>query len=374
MTHRCLAVGYGSRSQPVTVAGLILMPSMASGAADKVWVYGTAWTGLTPPTAGWHWLYVAASPRDKTKWLALGNSTDSNPTKFDVVSGIIKAKGTSLSPLWYSGDSGASWSQVSLAHPYETSHTAGSTSVASFVNVEWSDQTEGAWYLVGSSDTVGLHSTTTYFYRGTNGTAALQGTFTTGFAFGRLIAGSGGDIVHPSQFPSTESKLRYVPQGATAFTTVGVDQAWASIIDADRRGGASREVAMIATDDIWATPDYRTTTLALRLNAPSFSCLTATHDAWYASHQSGGIGLVRITNLFGTPEQTTIAGTSGADIHRVRADRQTRLTVGALKQPPSTSNPATIYLYKDGTLTTITGPAALPWSDISTSCLEVLGG
>lgn len=361
--------GYAGLNRPRLQAELLLLTTGVTPGGPYHYTAAAGWvaknTGLP---AGWHWLRSAVSPNDPNKWLIQGNSTADHPTKYDIVGGSIKAKGTAASPLWYSTDAGATWSQVALQHPFLTSYTAGTFSMADIGGVAWIDDTH--WIVLGSSDDLVAPGNTTYFWRGTNGTATLAGPHTVGYAFGALATGLSGEPVIVTLYPNTELYLRYVPSGGSAWVKPGGALLNQQALGIDAALGPARSIAIGMLDgSVLATADYRALQPTLRLPAGSGTFVAAGTDAWYLGGRANGTGMLKVTDLLGTPQTTILPGSEGSDrtVGAIHSDRQTRTRIAArlIGRPD--------VLISDGqTCQVLAGPAGLT-GDQLVNTIESIG-
>lgn len=324
-----LQVGYGKIGRRGFIQPEIyLLPSLQSGADDKIWRYknGT-WTGITPPRAGWYWFVLEIDPNNADRLLLLGNSTNSNATTFDVSSGVVKARGTTYSPLYRSDDGGQTWSEVTLSG-------LGSQTETGINTVCWSDDGSGEWFVV--SNTGG--GTPSFFWRGSGTSASVTATDNSN-RYTWPISGLSGDCV-ATNF-SADGKIFYYPTGNTLTTPPGTTPSITNYSGVPwRLPGLSRAIALLGTDGtIWATSDYRSAQPTQRLSGNNGVMLAAAEWGVIVASSSG---VKQVSDLLGTPSIETVAAT-GVNIVAVSVDRQTRKAAVALKNDKSG-----VYVSEDG--------------------------
>lgn len=111
--------------------------------ADGIWS-----SAVVPPLQGWFWHSVSVNPLNTQQWLLYGNGAGFNDARVarpNVAGGTLQAVGTSVTPLYYSGNAGASWVPISL-----TGWHAG-TSIVQMASAPCWDRA-GNWYMIGVVD------------------------------------------------------------------------------------------------------------------------------------------------------------------------------------------------------------------------------
>ncbi|MFL5807753.1 MAG: SBBP repeat-containing protein, partial [Roseiflexaceae bacterium] len=342
-----------SNTTTLPSASLILLPWHVSGDNDRIWRWAdAAWTALTPPQAGWYWFYLEVNPFNANQWLLLGNARDDGQiNKFDTRNGLFRAKGTSVSPVYYSADAGQTWAELTLPHPFITDETSGYYACADISQLHWSMQTPNTWIAVGYSDS---HCpNTSYVWWGTAGSTGAQVSagpvLSSGQAFGPSTIGLQDEAVFTTQYPGP-SLLRVVAPGATGWTTPSGSNpgfsgaSWTM----ERAPGSSPLVALLGDNQLYVTDDYRSSQPSLRTSGTSGSSLAGlTGDRWYVGGRAGGI--VELTGLSGTISAQGVTS-STETIGYIRGDRQTRSVVAArILYNANASSSTDSYLSLDGT-------------------------
>lgn len=319
------SIGYGPLAAlPASPARLILLPYGAAGADDVIHVYDPAtgtWSDVTPPQAGWQWLSLRAAPFAPNSWLLLGNSGGaSSARKFDVASGVVKAAGTSDTPLYLSTDAGATWSPVALSHPFATNYTAGAFSEAgiSGEGLAWDTETAGRWYLYGASDNLSVGNSR-WVWRGSGATAAT-GAHEVGNTFGSLVSGAEGQAVITTNFPA--ASLRYWSASGGSTQPPGTGVGGLGYILA-REPGPSRRVALTAGGTLYVSADYRAAQPTARpTGIIGDQVVWATHGIYRNGRASGGVAQLDADTGAATPlsPNSVLSG-------HLSVDAQTRTTI-----------------------------------------------
>lgn len=341
-TNRCMAVGYGSARvlQTIVTVEFVLLPAYGStGAADNLRYYrpGSGFTDITPPQAGWRWFAIAVAPGNPDTWLLLGNTnTATDPVIFDVSAGVVKAKGSSASPLYRSTDAGQTWTAVTLSG-------LGAATACSIAGIDYGD---AGWIVTGMT---GGNSAPGYVWTGTaNASAATTVDNARGYLYG--VAGSGSEVILSTFTP--DRRWRSL-SGGSITTPGGTAPGVTSWNRQVRLPGTSRVVAALASDGtLWATSDYRALQPRQRVSGNNGTSLAA---ATHGVYIGGRTGIARVSDLLGMAILTVVAA-SGVSVGMVACGRQQRVALAVLS-----GDKATVYASSDGTTwdTVVTPSTAL---------------
>jgi len=245
------SIGYGGTGATVS-AEVWLVPDRQTGATDRFWRYaGGTWTGITPPVAAWQWRSLVASPFNPNHLLAFGNTVDSI---LDLVDGAWYATGTTISPLWYSSDGGANWSNVAL-----TGATGAPAQMSGALPV-WSRSTGGRW-MIPAQNAVTSRRTVVWIGNGVTASptttlnvavdyaCALSGDTYAGYdAYNRTLVAiaADGSITTAPGTPFGGVAAAHLPLGVPFTRGVLVPRQWG--------GGASVDTLFRTTDVTTAQP------------------------------------------------------------------------------------------------------------------------
>jgi hypothetical protein len=328
------------------------IPLGASGGGDFLFRYQPllgVWSAVTPPQAGWYWLGIHTNPYNANQLLLLGNTAADG--RMDVTSGVVKAAGSGDSPLYFSNDAGATWSPITLNHPWEAGTVAaGAFSEATLggPQLAWSESTAG-WLLYGASDNIGAVGNSRWIWRGIDASTPATPGYEAGATFGSLCAGQSEDAVFLTSFPVTG--LRYwpsvgasvVPGGSIGGGTIGGGRI-------DREPGSRRAAFGMGADSLSVTSDYRASQPLLIATGLGKDFAWATHGLYTA--RSVGPGSVDPVTGVKTPfPGYPVIGSGGLAV-----DRQTRSLV-AWRESDSTAASA-IWIWDGTTLASIPAPPA----------------
>lgn len=339
-----IQIGYGAIGRyvvPGTVELLCLTKGIASGGVGH-YVPGVGWTlknsGL--PTGVIYGRWVAGNPFNADEWLLLINT--SNNHDYKRTAGAIKCNDSTTDPLWYTADSGATFTAVSL------------TLDASFADlginqVEFSTTTDGNWFLVGRRTSLG--DDTGFVVRGTDGaqTSSFIDLDWKNVWYG--IAGFNDAIIvseEDSPGLGTAGRMGIVFSGASDITV------WMSYFNVlyqfERGAGLSPRLfganQTVETDRLFFMEDYRSAIIDVGL---SYAPITDPPIAWVTSVANGDVfcggdsgssyrrsTILKCTNFSqggaGTGCTQTAVTTALAAPERVgmiRAGRQKRIAVAA---------------------------------------------
>lgn len=277
-----------------------------------------------------YWLWVAVDPFNAARWLLLGNSTPNATFTSDGNGHVVMADGQTV-PLWVTTNAGASWAGITV--PSVTVSGYGPYVAMTMTRVEWSDTTPGAW-MAGWGANWG-HDTLEDIEVVTRG--SLTGA-TTSVRVGdidkqnsgvAILPGADGDLVVRRQhdFGDDSAYLSYIRAGEDAYAHTSARNYLVFLDYPDRIPGSTAIVSMSTWGSgLWATPNYRTTDLTSVPVAASGYAVAPTKNAIYIG---GGTGVQQVTDLFGTPQASTVAGTT-ISTGFARADRKTHTAVAAL--------------------------------------------
>lgn len=93
------------------------------------------------------WLYIAANPFNPNQWLLVGNTVFEGD--YRIVGDQVLMKDLDVSPLWYTGNAGTSWSPVVLPKPnYSNLHldVPPGSKINRLWMADWSTTTAGRWW------------------------------------------------------------------------------------------------------------------------------------------------------------------------------------------------------------------------------------
>ncbi len=295
-----------------------------------VWQYqnGTWTLRNTGLPANWRWLWVSANPFNQAEWLILGNSATGSPNKFSVATGgKITVNDTTDSPLWHTGDSGLTWTEVVLTHPFLTAATSGGgfDSAAKALRVSWQTAQSGWMFAISSDDTITGWERRTAWWRG-SGVTITDGPHTaalisgSGWQADRIAEGRDNDLLLMKTFQ--QYGQFYVAGGATVETLISTSTQSAPYPLDFESGAASTSLAVVGDDThLWYSSDYRTV-LRSDTGLTGLLSITGAVDGWYAT-KAAGLYQYELTPT----TATLVPGTATDAIFQARADRQTRSVV-----------------------------------------------
>lgn len=301
-------LGFGASQ---TVAVELLLPTRGeSGAGDYLWHYtpSAGWVGITPPSAGKYWRFVAASPLAPDSWLLLGNSAD-NDSSYTVSGGHVVMADGSTKPLWLTTDAGATWTAITLADP-----ASGGTQIT-LVKAEWSWADASAWVVVRENEV-----TATTVWRGTGTTAGAPSTNDTHTAAVGWAFGADSDLYLA---PSGTNRIGVYQTSGGSFTVPSGSALSENLYTTDRLLGTRIMASASQGTAVYATGDYRASQpTALYDTADSFAAVAFVGTDLFIGGRTGGV--LRLS-----PYNAAVA-TLAYDTNAVgflRSDRQTQTTL-----------------------------------------------
>lgn len=359
-------LGFGA---PVrTPTQIVLGSTGAATDGGGIWWFNGTWTLTKPGPTDWRWTWVSVNPFNTAEWLALGNSATGFASKFSVAAGgKIVANGSADSPLWYTNDSGTTWTEIVIMHPVLTAFTDGSSLLSPAIasRVSWGPARTAWMFTISSDDGITGYARRTSWWRGT-GTTITDGPHTaaliSGFGWSTVAHAPGrdNDLVIMNTFDGRGQF--YISDGASAETLVGTFGPLPVPIDYEVAPLSLALAEVADSGDLYYSADYRTDVIA-DTGLDGLTSITGVTDGWVAAHS---LGLYR----YGlTPTAATIvAGTEADGLGQIRADRQTRTVVAA-----RTSSVAVVYDTLAGTLARILLP--VDFSELSATAIEpIVGG
>jgi len=331
-----VSIGYGGTGVRTGIEAIIL-PWGASGAADRIWRYDTAtntWVGITPPQAGWYWGGIAANPFNRNEWVLAGNNATTGLWTYDTLGGPIKPASGTDAVLYHTIDRGATWTAIALtggtATPAGTGVWANGAS-----SLTW--RSDARWALGGGYTDWGAAIGRLWVGSGTTVTQAVT---TTDHVPTFLSASTGGRLCYIQAGPFIGGALNAWYGLATSDLTVsspGGETPKLNLVAA-LPGGAG-VVALRTAGALW----YAGSNVAAAPSLLGFTddrhaaLIAATHGVYgIAPFGNAGIkaaGILRITDILGTPVVSTVGeiGSPPQALYRaLRADRATQTLVGAL--------------------------------------------
>jgi hypothetical protein len=328
----------GQQSQPLPE----VLTASAGATPGGVWHYR--------PTTGWvlknnglpsgvHWQHIVASPQDRNVWAIIGHA-GTGYYGFD--GNRLVMVGTTHSPVWRTVDAGASWQAVDLVVASDPPSTY-LLSSASNMHIAFDTETPSRMHIsatVVAAQQQGwyLSISSAILWRGASST--LQGTSFGGWqgnaGVDLITAGVNGDSVvsyfHYSVaggcgigwMPAANSAAYGTPSCPMVASTMDTIPNDPTAVVAQKRNW------FWEPEGLWATPDYRTTTITARNAQAVGSSLSVAHDGVYIGGRGywmGG-GLIHVASPLGNAQGTIVIG-EGLTTQTVRADRQTRTAVAA---------------------------------------------
>lgn len=348
LTGDCYSIGYGAwgtPQTPVVVGAVYVVPQGETGGGDKLWRYDNgSWTGIALPQTGWTWENVVASPTDSQNLLLFGHA--GTFYSFDGSGSLnLVADGTSASPMYYSNDGGATWSEVTLTG---TNLNNGGDPVEIYGNtyVDFSTSGESAYITTVARNAVGLAGLQKLAYwAGDPSTGTLTGDHpgTPNWADNRdsyhTAVGPGDDEFYWTVRSGPQFALHYdsgsvANLGSIAGTIKPFDVG--EIANAEILPGTSTAVMagynLSSASNLWITSDY-TATLPTVVSGSSYSVASGYNSIVAAMADgtifvSGGANLYEVTAL--SPyAQSTVESLTGENVGYVRSDRQSRTAAAA---------------------------------------------
>jgi hypothetical protein len=323
-------IGLGGPARLVAIE-ILVTTKAESGAADKLWRYDPTtktWIGITYPQSGWIWLSVTVNPFNPSEWLLLGNSVGAGAEiAMKNVSGVVKDKGSSASPLYHTLDAGATWTPVTL-----TGVTADPGINAA---PRWSEHTAGTWYL--AADAVGT-LTPSYLWRGSGSSAGAVVTTSATRAWTFAVGGQDGDAVLFDFGGNRE--VGYVAAGSSSVVEPSGTSAATSdyTVDPDVWAASRLLVAPLSGGGLVVAADYRA------VQPPKVITGINTGRKQGAIGADGSVyvydillGIQRITNPAGSHAITTVYDTGGIGACQIAIDHQTRTALAARQGDGSSS-------------------------------------
>ncbi|MEI8166000.1 MAG: hypothetical protein WCG26_06465, partial [Chloroflexales bacterium] len=333
-------IGYGSLAVPVpvVVATLYRLPSGASGAADKIWCYANGvWTGKTPPEAGRSdWINLVANPFNKAELL------------------LWRWAG-SVNRLWYSADSGATWTSVMQDVPCRSDIDPRGTAAA------WSSTTSGTWIA-------SRHEFSNWWWPNTTQGRLIRGNRATRtlpeldyIAVDRFTVSPGRDdeviiqgVDGVFRWFTSANVLQAAPSGAMASALL-------DRLPLTRKVAAAAVAQMIA---VQISQDYHSAAYTAITGTSGMSVGVLADGTLIIGGRSGtDTGVQEVANAWGTATVTT-AAFSGLTTGHARTDRQTQ-TVAAVVLPTMQTG----VRGADGTWSIVAAPPAatalVDWVEIT---------
>jgi hypothetical protein len=347
-----------------TPAQILLGTTGTATSGGGIWIYDRAWslrnTGLP---SDWRWLWVSANPFNAAEWLALSNSASGTAINFSVASGgKITVNDSNDSPLWYTNDSGATWTEVVIPHPTITGAVsgAGASSPAKAARVSWQTAQSGWIFTITSDGGISGYDRRTSWWRG-SGLAITDGPHTSaligGFGWQSILHESGrdNDIVFLNNYDGRGQF--YVAGDATVETLVGTFGPLPFPTDFEAGALSPSLVEVTSGGALYYSADYRNDVIA-DTGLSGLTAITGTAAGWVATH-STGLWVYELT----PSSATVVPGTEADGLARPRADRQTRTIVAA-------RSGTSVLLYDTalGVLTRI--PLPVDYAQLSLTAIE----
>lgn len=335
-------IGLGTRGRGG--ANLLQLPSGASGSADYLFANSQQtglWRTIALPRSSWYWLAIKVDVFNPRRWLLLGNS--SNSFGFRVVGGVVRdlATGTD-SPLWLSEDAGATWSQVTLTHPWATNDSSGNACILYTFTTGW-QQSQAGWFVYGSSNGSASAGQTHWIWR-SNTTSAAAPAYESG-GEGSACVGRDNDVI-VTRFDG--SFVRYWPGAGGGSVAIGSVAASPSFGAIDTEPGGSGLATGYAFGTLFVSNNYRSGGLSQRgsLGVGGFF-QWATHGLYSARPNDP----VRVDPATGAT--TPIPGYASRGSSSIAVDRQSRSVVAWRV------NDGAYVVYDGSTVVEIAPPASM---------------
>jgi hypothetical protein len=358
-TPRTVAmVGYGPAHTLSGAYEFVLIPKGATGADDKIrrFIAG-AWVEVDPPQAGWYWGGLAANPFNQDEWLLWGTDNANHWSYRDGANTHCYGDGTggSTSPLWYTADAGATWTEIPLPiSAHSTATPAADPMYAIWNTCAWDPETNGRWaLLMETRESVTDQGTWIWFGTGTTAAAAV---FIDYFVCRWLLEAPGGEFLTSQLQSGTDAGLD-VPlfriSTTGVLTALGEVDGWHTYnwqYAGDTLPGARSLLwgrADGGSDAFWGVQGYPTGLVNVAFTPTGDSAFAkSVANASHGTYVAGNSGVVKIDDPFADGTQTTVAG-SGHTFIYVRAGRRLRQSVAALEGTLSAI--VAVYATGDGT-------------------------
>jgi hypothetical protein len=270
---------------------------------------------------------VAANPANPDEWLALFTTDTGRTVQADGSGNLVGSDG-STGVLWRWD--GSTWTNIPIATP-----SLGSNTRIGFGALDWrvsgwaflAARSYGSWAYQGVGTTQGT----------TASNSANAGVGLAILADGRVVIGSSGNSSgagdNDNVYYSSGSSLLL----AGSATGEDRDLTVAAYPTGNRIVCPSDDNDQGTRGRIYAAEDYAAAQPTLRIS--SSVGLTAQITADERVYIGNRTGIAEITDLFGTPSVSVVAG-SGSGVGRIGMDKQTRTLVAALS-----GSAGTVYLW-----------------------------